>query len=190
SLRFPPRPSLAAQPLFQGSPVRRLGRSPGRLPGDNRPAMSRDQAISHAERYFDEGGFFTDLARRVAIPTESQNPARGAELQRYLAEEIGPSFARLGFTWKTYPNPKPYGPFLIAERVEDPKLVTVFTYGHGDVIRGQEGSWRAGLDPWKLTREGDRLYGRGTADNKGQHSINLAAITAALATRGKLGFNM
>ena len=153
--------------------------------------MSREQAISHAERYFDEGGFFSDLARRVAIPTESQNPARGAELERYLAEEIGPSFGRLGFTWKVYPNPKPsYGPFLIAERIEDPSLVTVFTYGHGDVIRGQEGSWRAGLDPWKLTREGDRLYGRGTADNKGQHSINLAAIAAALAARGRLGFNV
>src|SRR5689334_12894088 len=104
--------------------------------------MSRAQAISHAERYFDEGGFFADLARRVAIPTESQNPERGADLQRYLADEIGPSFARLGFTFRVLPNPNPkYGPFLIAERIEDPSLVTVFTYGHGDVIRGQEGSW-------------------------------------------------
>ena len=153
--------------------------------------MSRAQAISHAERYFDEGGFFADLARRVAIPTESQNPERKAELERYLAGEIGPSFERLGFTFRIFPNPNPkYGPFLIAERIEDPSLVTVFTYGHGDVIRGQDASWRTGLNPWKLTREGDRLYGRGTADNKGQHSINLGAIAAALATRGKLGFNM
>ena len=153
--------------------------------------MSREQAISHAERYFDGGGFFADLARRVAIPTESQNPERKAELERYLAGEIGPSFERLGFTFRVLPNPKPpYGPFMIAERIEDPSLVTVFTYGHGDVIRGQDASWRAGLNPWKLTREGDRLYGRGTADNKGQHSINLGAIAAALATRGSLGFNL
>jgi len=153
--------------------------------------MSRAQAISHAERYFDEGGFFADLARRVAIPTESQNPERKAELERYLAAEIGPSFERLGFTWRVFPNSRPaYGPFLVAERIEDPSLVTVFTYGHGDVIRGQDASWRTGLNPWKLTREGDRLYGRGTADNKGQHSINLGAIAAALATRGRLGFNL
>jgi hypothetical protein len=42
--------------------------------------MTRAQAILAAERYFDEGRFFDDLARRVAIPTESQNPARRAEL--------------------------------------------------------------------------------------------------------------
>jgi len=33
-----------------------------------------------------------------------------------------------------------------------------------------------------LTRRGDRLYGRGTADNKGQHSINLAALDCVLKT--------
>ncbi|MBI1942198.1 MAG: M20 family metallopeptidase [Betaproteobacteria bacterium] len=153
--------------------------------------MSRANAILHAERYFDEGGFFADLARRVAIPTESQNPERGAELARYLSGEMRPSFERLGFRCRVLPNPVDGGgPFLVAERIEDPAQVTVLSYGHGDVIRGQERSWRAGLDPWKLTREGDRLYGRGTADNKGQHSINLGAIAAALEARGKLGFNL
>ena len=38
--------------------------------------MTRDRAIAAAEAYFDEGGFAADLARRVAIPTESQ--VRGA----------------------------------------------------------------------------------------------------------------
>jgi acetylornithine deacetylase/succinyl-diaminopimelate desuccinylase-like protein len=153
--------------------------------------MSREQAIAHAERYFDDGGFFADLARRVAIPTESQNPERGAELRRYLAEEMQPSFEKLGFRCTVLPNPSAgYGPFMVAERIEDPALVTVLSYGHADVIRGQEASWRKGLDPWKLQRDGERLYGRGTADNKGQHSINLAGAAAALATRGKLGFNL
>ena len=153
--------------------------------------MSRERAIAHAERYFDEGGFFADLARRVSIPTESQNPERGAELARYLDAEMQPSLEKLGFQCRVLLNPVArYGPFLIAERIEDPALVTVFSYGHGDVIRGQEGSWKAGLHPWTLTRDGDRLYGRGTADNKGQHTINLAAMAAALAVRGKLGFNV
>ncbi len=153
--------------------------------------MSRERAIAHAERYFDEGGFFTDLARRVAIPTESQNPERRAELARYLSAEMQPSFEKLGFRCRTLQNPAPGGgPFLFAERIEDPALVTVFSYGHGDVIRGQDGQWRAGLDPWRLTREDDRFYGRGTADNKGQHSINLGAIAAVVAARGRLGFNL
>jgi acetylornithine deacetylase/succinyl-diaminopimelate desuccinylase-like protein len=153
--------------------------------------MSRELAISHAERYFDDGGFFTDLARRVAIPTESQNPERQPELGRYLTEEMQPSFERLGFHCRLLPNPiGGRGPFLLAERIEDPAFVTVFSYGHGDVIRGQDASWQAGLNPWKLQRDGERLYGRGTADNKGQHSINLAAFAAAIAARGKLGFNL
>ncbi|MGH8704803.1 MAG: M20 family metallopeptidase [Burkholderiales bacterium] len=153
--------------------------------------MSRERAIAHAERYFDEGGFFADLARRVAIPTESQNSERSAELARYLSSEMQPSFEKLGFRCRTLENPAPGGgPFLLAERIEDPSLVTVFSYGHGDVIRGQDGQWRSGLDPWRLTRENERLYGRGTADNKGQHSINLGAIAAAIAARGRLGFNL
>ena len=153
--------------------------------------MSRERAIAHAEKYFDEGGFFADLARRVAIPTESQNPERGADLRRYLDGEMQSSFERLGFSCRIFDNPSgKYGPFLIAERIEDPKLVTVLSYGHGDVIRGQDASWQPGLSPWVLKRDGDRLYGRGTADNKGQHSINLAAVAAALDARGKLGFNM
>jgi hypothetical protein len=67
----------------------------------------------------------------------------------------------------------------------------VLTYGHGDTVRGLSDQWRAGLDPWALTEEGDRWYGRGTADNKGQHALNLSALEAVLAERGgKLGFNL
>ncbi len=82
------------------------------------------------------------------------------------------------------------GPALIAERRrEEGASVTTLCYGHGDVIRGLEPQWNEGLSPWELTRQGDRLYGRGTADNKGQHSINIAALAAVLKTRCKLGFN-
>jgi acetylornithine deacetylase/succinyl-diaminopimelate desuccinylase-like protein len=88
-------------------------------------------------------------------------------------------------------NPVPAaGPFLIAERMEDPSLLTLLTYGHGDTVRGQNDAWRDGLEPWKVVLEGDRYYGRGTADNKGQHSINLGALAAVLAERGRLGFNL
>jgi acetylornithine deacetylase/succinyl-diaminopimelate desuccinylase-like protein len=41
-----------------------------------------------------------------------------------------------------------------------------------------------------VKQEGDRIYGRGTADNKGQHTINLAALESVLRTRGRLGFNL
>jgi acetylornithine deacetylase/succinyl-diaminopimelate desuccinylase-like protein len=151
--------------------------------------MSRADAIAKAQDYFDSGRFMTDLGRRVAIPTASQEPERAGALGDYLESEMRPTFEALGFRCRIVANPKGAGPFLIAERRESPKLPTVFSYGHGDVIRGQEAEWRSGLSPWTLTREGDRLYGRGTADNKGQHTINIAALEAVLKTRGKLGFN-
>ena len=152
--------------------------------------MSRDAAVARAARHFDEGQFLADLARRVAMPTESQNPERRQALYDYLALEIGPSLAKLGYGFRVFDNPDPrFGPFLVAERIEAAHLPTVLTYGHGDVIRGQEASWRQGLSPWRIVQEGERIYGRGTADNKGQHSINIAALAAVIETRGALGFN-
>ncbi len=38
--------------------------------------MSREGAIRRIGEYFERGGFFDDLARRVAIHTESQDPGR------------------------------------------------------------------------------------------------------------------
>ena len=111
-------------------------------------------------------------------------------LRTYLADEMAPSLARLGFTSEIIDNPVRGGPILIAERREPDAATTVFGYGHGDVIRGLDEQWRSGLDPWTLVAEGERYYGRGSADNKGQHSINMAALGAVLATRGKLGFNV
>ncbi|HEX2215663.1 MAG TPA: M20 family metallopeptidase [Xanthobacteraceae bacterium] len=151
--------------------------------------MSRETAISRAEAYFDSGAFKADLARRVAIPTESQNPERASELARYVEEEMKPAFAALGFTCRVLTHPKARGPFLYAERMEGDDLRTILGYGHGDVIRGLEAGWKDGLSPWELTERDGLLYGRGTADNKGQHTINLAAQAAVLKTRGKLGFN-
>jgi acetylornithine deacetylase/succinyl-diaminopimelate desuccinylase-like protein len=156
--------------------------------------MSREAAIARAAEHFDDGAFLADLARRVAIPTESQEPDRSAELARYLDDELAPRFGALGFAVETVANPDPKGgPFLIARRVENPARPTVLTYGHADVIRGLPEQWRDGLSPWTLAREGERVYGRGTADNKGQHSINIAALAAVLHVRREsgegLGFN-
>ena len=153
---------------------------------------ARAGAIARARAYVESGAFETDLARRVAFKTESQKlPASLPELQRYLDEEMAPAFARLGFTTRIYDNPLPgQGPVLLATRIEDAALPTVLGYGHGDVIRGLEDQWTKGKGPWVTARDGDRLYGRGTADNKGQHTINMAALDAVRAERGgRLGFN-
>ncbi len=151
--------------------------------------MTRTAAIARAQRHFDSGEFRAVLARRIAIPTESQNPERAPVLAQYLRDEIQPAFEAMGFECRTLAAPRAKAPFLFAQRIEDPKLPTVFGYGHGDVIRGLEGQWKEGLSPWTLTERDGRWYGRGIADNKGQHSVNMQALANVLAERGRLGFN-
>jgi acetylornithine deacetylase/succinyl-diaminopimelate desuccinylase-like protein len=153
--------------------------------------VSRGAAITGAAGYFDSGHFLDDLTRRVAFPTESGVADRRPDALAYLEREMIPAAHRLGAAARVLANPDPAGgPLLIAERQESPSLPTVLTYGHADVVPAEPHRWRAGLDPWQVTVEGDRWYGRGTADNKGQHTINLAALEQVLAARGRLGFNL
>src|SRR5262249_51203627 len=150
--------------------------------------MTRAAAIARAHRYFDSGDFLVDLRRRVAIPSTSQEPERTPALRRYLDDEMAPSLAPLGFASRVLDNP--WGPpFLVAERMEDEAAVTVLISGRGDPARGRDVLGRAGFSPGTLPVEGTRIYGRGTADNKGQHSVNIGALAAVIAGRGRLGFN-
>ena len=153
---------------------------------------TRELAIAQARDFFDSGRFRDRLAELVAIPSTSQDPGHEADLHRYLAEGMAPWLERMGFTVAIHPNPRPeFGPILEATRLEDPLLPTVLTYGHGDTVRGLADQWEPGLDPWVLTEQGDRWYGRGSADNKGQHVLNLSALETVLAARGgKLGANI
>ena len=150
---------------------------------------TRADAIHRAEECFDSGEFRRTLARRVAMPTESQNPERADVLRDYLEGEVRPAFEAMGFQCRILQHPKALAPFLYAERIESPDLPTVLGYGHGDVIRGLDREWKEGLSPWTLTESGGRWYGRGIADNKGQHTVNMEAMRTVLAARGKLGFN-
>ena len=151
--------------------------------------MTRDQAIASARQHFDSGAFREIIARRVAIPTESQNPDRAPVLVQYLEAEMRPAFEAMGFTCETLTHPRAKAPFLYAEKLEDPRQTTVFGYGHGDVIRGLDKEWKPGLSPWALTESEGRWYGRGIADNKGQHTTNMEALALVQKARGKLGFN-
>lgn len=152
--------------------------------------MSREAVIESLAAHYDDGTYLNDLARRVAYRTESQVPSSRQHLYFYLQEEIGPTLERMGYDVQIIENPAPDGgPFLVGRRIEDAALPTVLTYGHGDVVRGLEPEWREGLDPWTLKIDGEKIYGRGVADNKGQHSINMAALAAVIEARGSLGFN-
>ena len=153
---------------------------------------TREGAIGRALEFFDRGGFRDLLAELVAIPSTSQEAEHASALGSYLETAIRPWLERLGFTITLHENPEPgFGPILTATRIEDPARPTVLLYGHGDTVAGLDAQWSEGLSPWALADRGDRWYGRGTADNKGQHALNIAALEAVLAERGgKLSFNV
>src|SRR4051812_10445518 len=151
---------------------------------------TRADAIANARQQLHSGEFLAELNRRVGFQTQSQEPLPGDPLRAYLVDGLQPAFEELGFSTRLIESPLGKGPYLLADYHEDPALTTVLSYGHGDVVGGMVGEWRDDLNPWQTTIKGDRVYGRGTADNKGQHSINMAALRAVRETRGgKLGFN-
>jgi acetylornithine deacetylase/succinyl-diaminopimelate desuccinylase-like protein len=85
-------------------------------------------------------------------------------------------------------NPYAYGEWLGA-----PGKPTVFLYAHHDVQPVHrndidEGKWHS--DPWRLTERDGRLFGRGSADDKGAITAQLAPVAAFLRTAGRLPVNV
>jgi acetylornithine deacetylase/succinyl-diaminopimelate desuccinylase-like protein len=152
--------------------------------------MTRAAAIARAHDILHSGEFLRELDRRVSYQTESQNPEKQDALRAYLTEDLQPAFSQLDFSTRLIETPSGKHPYLLAEYRESGLAPTVLMYGHGDVVDGMVGDWRDNLDPWRAIIAGNRVYGRGTADNKGQHSINMSALKAVRETRGgRLGFN-
>ena len=83
--------------------------------------MTRDAAIAQVTEHFDNGAFFDDLARRVAIASTAQVKAFRPQLVRYLAEEMTPALESLGSKFTIHQNSDPRGgPFLLAS--DGPRL--------------------------------------------------------------------
>jgi acetylornithine deacetylase/succinyl-diaminopimelate desuccinylase-like protein len=85
-------------------------------------------------------------------------------------------------------NPYAYGEWLGA-----PGKPTVFLYAHHDVQPVHqkdvdENKWLS--PPWELTARDGRLFGRGSADDKGAVTAQLGAISAFLKTGGSLPVNV
>jgi acetylornithine deacetylase/succinyl-diaminopimelate desuccinylase-like protein len=148
----------------------------------------KEKAVQHATQYFDKGYFKKDLAELISVKTESQN--NECNLENYYDQNIIPMLVKMGFKCRVMENPlSKANIILFAERIENADFNTILTYGHGDVVLGQDSCWDNGLSPYKLIEKDNRYYGRGTADNKGQHLINIKALNSLLSVQKKLGFN-
>jgi acetylornithine deacetylase/succinyl-diaminopimelate desuccinylase-like protein len=76
-------------------------------------------------------------------------------------------------------------PLILVEVDGDPAATTLL-YGHVDKQPEMAG-WRDGLGPWEPVREGDRLYGRGAADDGYAAFAALIAIEALQRAGGRHG---
>jgi acetylornithine deacetylase/succinyl-diaminopimelate desuccinylase-like protein len=116
-----------------------------------------------------------DLVDLVAIPSISADPERTGDLQR-SAETIASLLRDLGC-----PDVQVVaaggGPAVLG-RVPAPEgQPTVFLYAHHHgKPTGEEALWTSA--PFVAEQRGDRLYGRGSSDDKGGVAVHLAALRA------------
>lgn len=134
-----------------------------------------------------QGARMKRYADFLSIPSVSAEPNHAADC-RTAAEWLAGELRRIG-AQRVEVSETGGHPIVVGERIEDPTLPTIVVYGHYDVQPGDP------LDLWKtspfepIVRDG-RMLGRGSADDKGQIVIHLAALEALLSTRGRLPVNV
>lgn len=140
------------------------------------------------------------LTELVAIPSiawESHDLTqvdRSAEAVAALATKAGFNNVRIErATYTTADGTEKQGmPAVIASRPAAEGYPTILLYAHHDVQpAGNLDLWDT--EPFVATRKGDRLYGRGAADDKAGILVHLAALAALNETLGedfKLGVKL
>ncbi|MEV0220467.1 dipeptidase [Streptomyces sp. NPDC050704] len=127
--------------------------------------------------------FLDDLAEWLRIPSVSAQPDHAADVRR-SADWLAAKLLETGFptteVWAT-----PGAPAVFAEwPSDDPQAPTVLVYGHHDVQpAAREDGWDT--DPFEPVVQGNRLYARGAADDKGQVFFHTLGVRAHLAATGR-----
>jgi acetylornithine deacetylase/succinyl-diaminopimelate desuccinylase-like protein len=120
-------------------------------------------------------GVRSDLERLVRIESVSADPARHGQVLR-SAELTAELFRAEGFQIEMLTADGGL-PAVLARKPGPAGAPTVLLYAHHDVQpEGDPDTWESG--PFEPTRRGDRLFGRGAADDKAGIAAHLAAVRA------------
>ena len=133
-------------------------------------------------------GLVKDLADLVAIPSISTDGEHAKEIDQSCALTCE-QMKRAGLHNVEVLRCGDSLPYAYGEWCDAPGKPTVFLYAHHDVQPTNFlDQWKS--DPWKLTPRGGRLFGRGSADDKGAITAQLGPIASFLKTRGSLPVNV
>ncbi len=129
-----------------------------------------------------------DLAKLVAIPSISTDGDHAKELE-LSADLTCTQMRQAGLNNVEILRSGDSYPYAYGEWLGAPGKPTVFLYSHHDVQPVNfEADWLS--PPWTLTERDGRLYGRGSADDKGAIPAQLYAIAAFLKIHGSLPVNV
>src|SRR6202007_2784321 len=128
-----------------------------------------------------------ELKEFLRIPSVSAKSEHKPDIER-AAKWVADHLRAAGFN-KVEIVPTNLHPLVYAESLQAPGKPTVLIYGHYDVQPAEP------LDLWTTAafeptvRDGN-LFGRGTADDKGQVHIHLKAFESLQKVHGKLPINV
>jgi len=143
-------------------------------------------ALRSVEQDFDE--MKETLATLSRIPSVSAPGFPPAEVER-SAQAFAALLRRIGLDHAQVLRVKGVHPYVYADWLRRPGAPTLILYGHHDVVPpGRAERWLS--PPFEPTERGGRLFGRGTADDKGGILVHVAAVAAYLRATGGLPCNV
>lgn len=126
------------------------------------------------------------LKEYIRFPSVSTDPAY-ADAMVGAREYASGLLEQLGFSVEVVQTD--LHPIILAERLGDPAWPHVVIYGHYDVQPADPFElWTS--DAFEPTVRDGRIYGRGTADNKGPTIVHMAALSRVLAEHPELPINL